>query len=214
MCAALTRAGEVANARRLEASCRRAGIRTVTVDDVVSARWDSEELVDRMVVAELPTPYGAFQAVTFRERISHHLHVALVSRAQSAAGGALVSSHTECLLGSALRGTRCSCRAHLVEALERTASSGGVLLYTPRPHELRSVNPFGSCPAAAAGKNDAGTGSSGVDGTGPDEPKTLRVAGQILRDLGLRRVRWLGAGPAIGPLSSGVQIAARESYAG
>jgi 3,4-dihydroxy 2-butanone 4-phosphate synthase/GTP cyclohydrolase II len=203
MCAALTKAGEVAAAGRLEASCRRAGIPAVTVDDVIAARWDSETLVDRMVVAELPTAYGAFRAVTFRERVSEDLHVALVSHARAQGAGPLVSTHTECLLGSALRGVECSCGAYLDEALMRTADVGGVVLYTPRPQRARSVNPLASCPQATAGAN----------GIAADGRPGLRVAAQILRDLGLHRVCWLGPGPSDGMLSSDVEIVGRESYA-
>lgn len=203
MCAALTKAGEVAAAGRLEASCRRAGIPMVTVNDVIASRWDSEKLIERMVVAELPTAYGAFRAVTFREAVSQDLHVALVSNASSVGAGCLVSTHTECLLGSALGGVECSCRSRLEEALRRTAVVGGVALYTPRPHRVRSANPLASCPRAAQGAHDSTA----------DEKASLRVAGQILRDLGFRRVRWLGAGPPRGRLSSDVQIVGRESYA-
>jgi 3,4-dihydroxy 2-butanone 4-phosphate synthase/GTP cyclohydrolase II len=203
MCAALTKAGEVASAGRLEASCRRAGIPVVTVNDVIAARWDSEKLIERVVVADLPTSHGGFRAVTFRERISDDLHVALVSHASSDGAGYLVSTHAECLLGSALGGVQCSCRAHLDEALRRTADVGGAVLYTPRPHRVRSANPLASCPRAAVHAHGCVT----------DERASLRVAAQILRDLGLCRVRWLGTGPPCGKLSSDVQIVGRESYA-
>jgi 3,4-dihydroxy 2-butanone 4-phosphate synthase/GTP cyclohydrolase II len=203
MCAALTKSGDLAGAAQLKASCRRAGIPTVTVDDVIAARWDSEKLIDRMVVAELPTAYGPFQAVTFRERVSQDLHVALVSQAGGDGAGCLVSTHTECLLGSALRGVECSCSAHLDEALERTADVGGVVLYTPRPHQDRSTNPLASCPQATKGADDSTA----------DERARLRVAAQILRDLGRHRVRWLGDGPPSDLVPSDVEIVGREPYA-
>ena len=204
MCAALTKAGDLAGAAQVEASSRRAGIPAVHVDDVIAARWDREKLVDRVVLANLPTAYGAFRAMVFREHIAHDLHVALVSDARSDGAGCVVSTHTECLLGSALRGVECSCGAHLDEALRRTADVGGVVLYTPRPHRVRSDNPLASCSRTVGGADDSMA----------DERAALRVAGQILRDLGLGRVRWLGDGPPDGVLSSDVQIVGRESYAG
>jgi 3,4-dihydroxy 2-butanone 4-phosphate synthase/GTP cyclohydrolase II len=204
MCAALTKAGDVAGAGRLEASCRRAGIPMVTVDDVIASRWDSEKLIERMVVAALPTAHGAFRAVTYRERISQDLHVALVSNANNDGVACLVSTHAECLLGSALGGVECSCGADLAEALRRTADVGGVVLYTPRPNRVREANPLASCPRAAEGAHDVVA----------DEHASLRVAAQILRDLDLRRVRWLGAGPPWGMLSSDVRIVGREPYVG
>lgn len=189
---------------RRDAAAPGTGMIEVTVEDVVAHRWQTDRLVLPDAGAAIPTPSGDFRVVGFKERVSENLHLAFLSGDLAKRKDILVSVHRECLLGSHLRGMTCSCSARLTEAIGRISESGGALIYSQIPARLRDENPLASC---ADARREAGEAPPATDAR--DE---LRVIAQILRELKIETVQWLGDPPVDLPIA-GLRITRVLPYA-
>ena len=102
----------------------------VTVADLIEYRRRTEKLVERATTVRLPTEYGDFTAVAFRETLTGKHHVALVHGKVEGQPNVLVRVHSECLTGDVFHSLRCDCGEQLELALARIAAEErGVLLY-------------------------------------------------------------------------------------
>ena len=102
----------------------------VTVADLIEHRRRMEKLVERVVSVRLPTDYGDFHAIAYREVLTDKQHVALVKGEVEGAENVLVRVHSECLTGDVFHSLRCDCGEQLEQALARIEVEGtGVLLY-------------------------------------------------------------------------------------
>src|SRR5206468_2932560 len=87
-------------------------------------------LVERGAAVRLPTDFGDFDAIAFREKLTGKVHVALIKGDIDGAENVLVRVHSECLTGDVFHSLRCDCGEQLEQALARIdAESCGVLLY-------------------------------------------------------------------------------------
>jgi 3,4-dihydroxy 2-butanone 4-phosphate synthase/GTP cyclohydrolase II len=102
----------------------------IAVSDLIEYRRRHEELVERVNSVRLPTAYGEFTAVAFREKLTGQHHVALVKGEVAGEENVLVRVHSECLTGDVFHSLRCDCGEQLEQALTRIeAEERGVLLY-------------------------------------------------------------------------------------
>src|SRR5207249_3169348 len=98
--------------------------------DLVEHRRRHEKLVERGAAVRLPTEYGEFTAIAFKEKLTGKTHVALVRGTVAGAENVLVRVHSECLTGDVFHSLRCDCGDQLETALLRIATEEtGVLLY-------------------------------------------------------------------------------------
>src|SRR5262249_61771587 len=110
--------------------CERHGLTMITVADLVEYRRRHEKLVERGAEVRLPTPYGEFTIVAFREKLTAKTHVALVLGDVDGAENVLVRVHSECLTGDVFHSLRCDCGEQLEQALAQIEREGaGVFLY-------------------------------------------------------------------------------------
>src|SRR4026209_1497199 len=91
--------GTMARVPDLVEFCERHGVKLVTVADLIEHRRRTEKLVERVVSVRLPTDYGDFQAVAYRETLTGKQHVALVKGEVEGKDDVLVRGHSECLTG-------------------------------------------------------------------------------------------------------------------
>ncbi|MBT8468791.1 MAG: bifunctional 3,4-dihydroxy-2-butanone-4-phosphate synthase/GTP cyclohydrolase II, partial [Deltaproteobacteria bacterium] len=90
----------------------------------MSERSEHEPTVERYAESEMPTRFGPFRVVVYRERDGDKEHLAVVSGEVSGAEDLLTRVHSECLTGEALHSLRCDCRDQLDLALERIQTAG------------------------------------------------------------------------------------------
>ena len=130
VCEIMNDDGTMARVPDLVPYCDRHGLRMITVADLVEYRRRHEKLVSREIAVRLPTEYGEFQAIAFREKLTGKHHVALVHGEVDGADDVLVRVHSECLTGDVFHSLRCDCGEQLDLALRRIAQEErGVLLY-------------------------------------------------------------------------------------
>src|SRR6266550_3402928 len=109
VCEVMNDDGTMARVRDLIPYCEQHGIKMITVSDLIEYRRRHEKLVERMTSVRLPTAYGEFFAVAFREKLSGKHHVALLKGDVEGAENVLVRVHSECLTGDVFHSLRCDC---------------------------------------------------------------------------------------------------------
>jgi 3,4-dihydroxy 2-butanone 4-phosphate synthase/GTP cyclohydrolase II len=130
VCEIMNDDGTMARVPDLTRFCAQHGLKMITVAQLVEYRRRHELLVERTAQVRMPTDYGEFTAVAFREKLTGKTHVALVRGEVAGRENVLVRVHSECLTGDVFHSLRCDCGEQLVLALDRIgAEREGVLLY-------------------------------------------------------------------------------------
>jgi 3,4-dihydroxy 2-butanone 4-phosphate synthase/GTP cyclohydrolase II len=185
------------------------GLLLVTVADLIGYRLRHESLVRRLAAPRLPTRWGEFRLHAYRADATGEEHVALVMGELREDEPVLVRVHSQCLTGDVFGSARCDCGHQLEQALGKIADEGkGVLLYLLQ--EGRGIGLVNKLKAYELQELGHDTVEANEKlGFRPDQ-RDYGIGAQILRDLGVRKMRLMTNNPKKVAMMRGCGLAVVE----
>ena len=199
--------GTMARMPQLQEVAAKHGIKIITIRDLIAYRLQREQMVEAAPEVDLPTAYGHFKDITFRQISNGLEHVALIKGSWEPDEPILVRVHSSCATGDIFGSQRCDCGEQLHRSMQMIDQVGkGIVLYMNQ--EGRGIGLFNKMKAYKLQEQGEDTVEANVHlGFRPDE-RDYGVGAQILRQLGVHKIRLLTNNPVkrVGLEAYGLEI--------
>ncbi len=186
--------GSMARLPQLIEIAKKFDLKIISIEELIKYRITNETHIERVVDVNLPTALGDFQLHAYKDRNSDMDHLVLVKGEWKEDEPILVRVHSSCLTGDIFGSCRCDCGPQLHKAMEMIEKEGkGVIVYMNQ--EGRGIGLVNKLKAYKLQEEGFDTFDANVKlGFKPDE-RDYGVGAQMLRDLGVRKMRLMSNNP-------------------
>ena len=199
--------GTMARMPQLRQVAREHGLKIISIRDLIAYRLKQESLVERGVEADMPTEYGHFRIVPFRQKSNGLEHVVLYKGQWKEDEPLMVRMHSSCMTGDIFGSSRCDCGEQLHQAMRMIEKEGkGMVVYLSQ--EGRGIGLMNKIAAYRLQEQGDDTVDANIHlGFQPDE-REYGVGAQILREMGVGKIRLITNNPVkrVGLESYGLEI--------
>lgn len=199
--------GTMARLPDLVKVAKRFKLKLVSIKDLIAFRLKNESLIKREIGVELPTTWGDFDLIAFRQTNTQEIHMALIKGTWGPNEPVLVRVHSSCVTGDIFGSCKCDCGPQLHTAMQMVEKEGkGVVLYMNQ--EGRGIGLINKLKAYKLQEQGMDTVQANLALGLPMDSRDYGVGAQILRDLGLGKIRLISNNPQkrVGLLGYGLEI--------
>ncbi len=202
--------GTMARLPNLVKLAQKLNLKIISIKDLIEYRIGRDSLIERIVDVGLPTEYGEFEVVAYRQLTTNEIHLALVKGNWEEDEPVMVRVHSSCVTGDIFGSFRCDCGPQLHHAMEMVEREGrGVVIYMNQ--EGRGIGLLNKLKAYKLQEQGMDTVEANIHlGFNADE-RDYGVGAQILRDLKIRKLKLISNNPSkkIGLQGYGLEIIER-----
>nr|WP_294896772.1 bifunctional 3,4-dihydroxy-2-butanone-4-phosphate synthase/GTP cyclohydrolase II [uncultured Pedobacter sp.] len=194
ICEIMTKDGEMARLPELLEMAAEWDMKIISIEDLISYRLKTESLIKKEVSVKLPTEWGDFEMVAYTQVNTQENHIALIKGEWKEDEPILVRVHSSCVTGDIFGSCRCDCGPQLHKAMEMIEKEGkGLVIYMNQ--EGRGIGLINKLKAYNLQENGMDTVDANLALGFKMDERDYGVGAQILRSLGVRKMRLMSNNP-------------------